>query len=131
MKPGEIIQRRWLEITQAQIDAWGELAGIGGAIHSDPEYAASTPLGGVIAQGMLVLAPLHNIMLELVGQKVWHTSGRLSAKLVNVTRPGDSVTYEIAVQACSDRYFLGDYRCIRSDGMIVAVGTVSSQGAGH
>ncbi|MCD6076085.1 MAG: hypothetical protein K0R89_23 [Ramlibacter sp.] len=127
--PGTVVTRRADPLTQAQIDRWGELVGTAAPIHSDPVYAATTPLGGVIAQGMLVLAPVHNIMLELLGAQAWYCGGSVAAKVINVSRPGDAITYEVTTQACSDNSFVGEFRCLRPDGGIVAVGLVSWRAA--
>jgi acyl dehydratase len=46
----------WLEITQADIDAFAQATGDHQWIHVDPELAAQTPFGGTIAHGLLTLS---------------------------------------------------------------------------
>ena len=46
----------WLEITQADIDAFAQATGDHQWIHVDPERAAQTPFGGTIAHGLLTLS---------------------------------------------------------------------------
>jgi acyl dehydratase len=46
----------WLEVTQADIDAFAEATGDDQWIHVDPERAAQTPFGGTIAHGLYTLS---------------------------------------------------------------------------
>jgi acyl dehydratase len=46
----------WLEISQADIDAFAQATGDHQWIHVDPERAAQTPFGGTIAHGLLTLS---------------------------------------------------------------------------
>jgi acyl dehydratase len=46
----------WLEVTQADIDAFAEATGDHQWIHVDPERAAQTPFGGTIAHGLYTLS---------------------------------------------------------------------------
>jgi acyl dehydratase len=46
----------WLEVTQADIDAFAQATGDHQWIHVDPERAAQTPFGGTIAHGLLTLS---------------------------------------------------------------------------
>jgi acyl dehydratase len=41
---------------QSDLDAFGELSGGDGRIHTDPEYAAGTSYGHTLVQGMLIAA---------------------------------------------------------------------------
>lgn len=47
----------WVTIDQAKIDAFADLVGDTGWIHTDPERAArETPFGGTIVQGFMLLS---------------------------------------------------------------------------
>jgi len=46
----------WHTITQAHIDAFAEATGNTAPIHTDPEFARTTPYGATIAFGIQVLA---------------------------------------------------------------------------
>ncbi len=51
-------------LSQAMIDAYAEASGDHNPIHIDPDFARSTPLGGTIAHGMLVLATIAEMMSD-------------------------------------------------------------------
>ena len=56
---GEVVgTSSWIEISQANIDAFAEVTGDRQFIHVDPEAAARTPFGGTIAHGFLTLSLL-------------------------------------------------------------------------
>jgi acyl dehydratase len=46
----------WIEITQDEVNTFGELTGDRQWIHVDPQRAASGPFGGTIAHGFLTLS---------------------------------------------------------------------------
>jgi acyl dehydratase len=46
----------WHAVTQAEIDHFAQATGNRAPIHTDPEFAKSTPYGGTIAFGMQILA---------------------------------------------------------------------------
>lgn len=78
-------------ITQDQIDAYAAASGDHNPIHVDRAFAASTPFGGTIAHGMLILAMIGEMMHAAHGQ-AWRRSGRLKVRFKAPTRPGDTVT---------------------------------------
>ena len=78
-------------ITQEQIGRYAEASGDYNPIHIDPEFAATTPFGGTIAHGMLVLAMLGELMHAAHGD-AWLHSGTLKVRFKAPTRPGDTVT---------------------------------------
>lgn len=49
---------RWIEITQARIDAFADCTGDHQFIHVDPERAKASPFGTTIAHGFLTLSLL-------------------------------------------------------------------------
>jgi 3-hydroxybutyryl-CoA dehydratase len=79
------------EITQARIDAYAEASGDHNPIHVDPAFAATTPFGGTIAHGMLILALIGEMMRGAYGD-AWCRTGRLKVRFKAPTRPGDTVT---------------------------------------
>ena len=62
----ELGPSRWIEVTQAKIDAFAELTGDHQWIHVDPERAASSPMGSTIAHGLLTLSLAPAFMEELM-----------------------------------------------------------------
>ncbi len=70
----EVGVSRWITVDQGRIDAFAEITEDRQFIHVDPEAAAKTPFGGVVAHGFLTLslasamsidavAPLEGVMM--------------------------------------------------------------------
>lgn len=78
-------------ITQEQINRYAGATGDHNPVHVDQEFARSTPFGGTIAHGMLVLASISEMMAAGFGE-AWLTSGRLRVRFRAPARPGDTVT---------------------------------------
>jgi 3-hydroxybutyryl-CoA dehydratase len=78
-------------IDQERIDAYADASGDHNPIHIDQAFAASTPFGGTIAHGMLVLALLGEAMHDAHGD-AWLRSGSLKVRFKAPTRAGDTVT---------------------------------------
>ena len=55
----------WMQITQAQIDAFADCTHDHQFIHVDPERAAQTPFGSTIAHGFLTLSLLSAMAYQL------------------------------------------------------------------
>lgn len=87
-------------LTQPQLQAYADASGDHNPIHIDQKFAATTPFGGTIAHGMLVLFLIGEMMFAAHGER-WLTTGRLKVRFKAPTRPGDTVTAaaEIAKQA--------------------------------
>jgi acyl dehydratase len=73
-------------ITQEKINLYAEASGDFNPIHLDESFAATTPLGGTIAHGMLNLAYVSEMMTSAFGRS-W-----LRAKFKEPARPGDTLT---------------------------------------
>jgi len=78
-------------VTQPDINRYADASGDYNPIHIDEVFAATTPLGGTIAHGMLVLAFVSEMLARTFGE-AWDESGRLSVKFRSPTRPGDTLT---------------------------------------
>jgi 3-hydroxybutyryl-CoA dehydratase len=78
-------------ITQEKIDLYAEASGDFNPIHVDESFAATTPLGGTIAHGMLNLAYVSEMMTSAFGRN-WLAEGKLRAKFKEPARPGDTLT---------------------------------------
>jgi 3-hydroxybutyryl-CoA dehydratase len=78
-------------LTQPQIKAYAEASGDFNPIHIDEEFARTTPFGGTIAHGMLVLAFVSEMMTAAFGQR-WLQSGKLDVRFRAPARPGDTIT---------------------------------------
>ena len=62
----------WVTVDQSRIDAFADCTGDHQWIHTDPERAAASPLGGTIAHGYLTLSllPMMTAEIGLVPQGV-------------------------------------------------------------
>lgn len=64
---GEVIGTSgWVAVPQEDIDTFATLTGDTYFIHTDPEQAARTPLGGTIAHGLLTLSLLPKMAYEVM-----------------------------------------------------------------
>ncbi len=79
------------EITQQRINAYAAASGDHNPIHVDEAFARTTPFGGTIAHGMLVLALVGDMMRGAFGD-AWSETGKMKVRFKAPTRPGDTVT---------------------------------------
>jgi len=89
------------QVTQADIGRYAEASGDYNPIHIDPEFAATTPLKGTIAHGMLVLAFISEMLARVFGD-AWDESGQLSIKFRSPARPGDTLSVGGTVDSVQD-----------------------------
>jgi len=78
-------------LSQAQINAYADASGDHNPIHVDEAFARTTPFGGTIAHGMLVLALIGDMMHAAFGQ-AWSSGGHLKVRFKAPARPGRTVT---------------------------------------
>jgi len=78
-------------LSQAMIDRYASASGDFNPIHIDAAFAATTPMGGTIAHGMLVLALIAEMMTAAFGRD-WLTGGKLEVRFRAPARPGDTLT---------------------------------------
>ena len=78
------------KITQGQLDEYSEVSGDRNPLHLDPEFAAGTQFGGIIAHGMLTLAFVSEMLTSSLGAS-WLSSGSLRARFKGAAYPGDRV----------------------------------------
>ena len=64
-------------------------------IHIDEAFAQSTPFGGTIAHGMLVLSFISEMMTTAFDDR-WLSGGRLDVRFRAPARPGDVITASAA-----------------------------------
>ena len=77
-------------ITQAQLADYSGVSGDHNPLHLDPEFAAGTQFGGIIAHGMLTLAFVSEMLASSLGGH-WLSSGTLRARFKGAAYPGDFV----------------------------------------
>jgi 3-hydroxybutyryl-CoA dehydratase len=78
-------------VTQTQVDAYAEASGDHNPLHTDAEFAASTPYGRTVAHGMLVLAFISEMMTNAFGE-VWASGGKLKIRFRAPVFPGSTIT---------------------------------------
>ena len=78
-------------LTQEMIDAYARASGDFNPIHIDPDFARTTPMGGTIAHGMLVLASISEMMTAAFGE-AWVRTGKLEVRFRAPARPGGTIT---------------------------------------
>ena len=78
-------------LSQEQLHRYADASRDHNPIHVDPEFARTTPFGGTIAHGMLVLAMIGEMMYAAGGDD-WLSSGRLKVRFKAPARPADTVT---------------------------------------
>lgn len=77
-------------ITQDRLVAYANVSGDHNPLHLDPQFAATTQFGGIIAHGMLTLAFVSEMMATEF-QKPWLESGALRVRFKGAAYLGDSV----------------------------------------
>ena len=115
------------EVTQQRIAAYADVSGDHNPIHLDPEFAAGTQFGGVVAHGMLLYGFLCDAM-KRAHPESWDLNGRMRSRFREPARPGNVVTITGSrVETVSDgdlssivRYSL---ECRNSDGQVLASGS--------
>jgi 3-hydroxybutyryl-CoA dehydratase len=84
-------------LTQAMLQRYADASGDHNPIHIDEAFAATTPMGGTIAHGMLVLSFISEMMAGAFGER-WLASGSLDVRFRAPARPGDTVTARATAQ---------------------------------
>ncbi len=80
-----------LKVDDALIRRYAAMTRDGNPLHLDPAFAAATPMGGIIAHGTLLLAPLWQALEQTLGRE------RLAGIVLDIrfkrpVRPGDVIT---------------------------------------
>jgi acyl dehydratase len=109
-------------LTQAVIDAYAKASGDFNPIHINPDFARTTPMGGTIAHGMLVLASISEMMTAAYG-RAWIASGRLDVRFRAPARPGDSLTARAAPAGEADGRLRYTVECVNQNDEVLIGGT--------
>jgi 3-hydroxybutyryl-CoA dehydratase len=88
-------------LTQDMLNRYAEASGDHNPIHTDEAFAKTTPMGGTIAHGMLVLSFISEMMAGAFGER-WLASGSLDVRFRAPARPGDTVTARATPQEPRD-----------------------------
>ena len=77
-------------ITQGRLHAYAKATGDSNPLHLDPDFAATTQFGGIIAHGMLTLAFISQMMVAAFGRS-WLETGTVRARFKGAAYLGDEV----------------------------------------
>jgi acyl dehydratase len=113
--------------TQERMNEFGRASGSAGRVHTDPEWAGPV-FGSTLAQGMMVVDLVVQMMVDACGLEKWCDGGRMKAKFVGMMRPGDTIVarlddYEI-VEEGGRKLVRGNFTCENGEGVAVIVGEV-------
>jgi len=96
-------------------------------IHHDEPFAKSARSGGIIAHGMMVLGYLGSLATAYLGIA---TFDKFSGRLLEITRPGDTLRIEGRVERVTPREQGGEVvlslTATKRTGEVVAAGTVTA-----
>jgi 3-hydroxybutyryl-CoA dehydratase len=87
---GETLGGFEVEVTAERVRAYADAASDHNPIHLDAAFAATTPFGGTIAHGMLLLAYLTRPLSERFGA-AWLLGGTVNARFRQPARVGTRV----------------------------------------
>ena len=91
MKPGDSLPSVQKTVVQDRVNQYATASGDHNPLHLDPEFAATTQYGRVVAHGMLVMAYISE-MMGLAFGKSWLEGGRLKVRFRAPVYPGDRIT---------------------------------------
>jgi acyl dehydratase len=79
--------------SQQDMDEFGIASGGTGLIHTEPDYAAATPFGATLVQGVYLLAVIEQQLCELV--PAWADRGSADVAFVSPVTEGAPFTVQI------------------------------------
>lgn len=110
------------QLTQPMLNAYAEASGDHNPIHIDEAFAKTTPMGGMIAHGMLVLSFISEMMAGAFGER-WLASGSLDVRFRAPARPGDTVTARATQQEPKDGRLRYAVECVSQTGEALITGS--------
>ena len=104
----EVGVSRWIEVSQARIDAFADCTEDHQFIHVDPEAAKATPFGGTIAHGFLTLSliPVLSSMTEgarVTNVKMGVNYGGNKTRFISPVRAGKRVRAHVKLLALEEK----------------------------
>ena len=107
-------------VTQESIDAYAEISGDFNPLHVDPEVAAASEFGGIIAHGPVALHPFFRAACQWLGVEALPPGSEVKVTYRAPTRPGDELTVRLdeMVTAEDGRTEL-KAACVNQDGTTV------------
>jgi 3-hydroxybutyryl-CoA dehydratase len=117
-------------VTQESIDAYAEISGDFNPLHVDPEAAAASEFGGIIAHGPIALHPFFRAATEWLGTDALPAGFEVKVTYRAPTRPGDELAVRLGeLQTAEDGRTELKAECVNQDGtMVVSVTAVLPAG---
>jgi 3-hydroxybutyryl-CoA dehydratase len=109
-------------LDQDMLNRYADASGDHNPIHIDEEFARSTPMGGTIAHGMLVLSLISEMMAAAFGES-WLNSGSLDVRFRAPARPGDTVAARATPLEPKDGRLRYSVECVSQSGEVMISGT--------
>ena len=109
-------------LTQPMLNAYADASGDHNPIHIDEAFAKTTPMGGTIAHGMLVLSFISQMMTAAFAER-WLGSGSLEVRFRAPARPGDTLTARATVQEPKNGRLRYAVECVSQTGEQLITGT--------
>jgi 3-hydroxybutyryl-CoA dehydratase len=109
-------------LTQQMLNAYADASGDYNPIHIDEAFAKTTPMGGTIAHGMLVLSFISEMMTGAF-RTAWLSTGTLEVRFRAPARPGDTVTARATPQAPKNGRLRYAVECISQTDEVLISGT--------
>ena len=81
-----------LRVEPSTIRAYAELTDDFNPIHLDPVFAATTPMGGVIAHGTMSICLLWQAVFKTFGEAAFASTVDLDIRFVKPVREGETLT---------------------------------------
>jgi 3-hydroxybutyryl-CoA dehydratase len=82
-------------VTQDGIDAYAEISGDYNPLHVDPEAAAASEFGGIIAHGPIALHAFFRAATQWLGSEALPAGSSVAVTYRAPTRPGDAVAVRV------------------------------------
>ena len=109
-------------LTQEMLNTYAEASGDFNPIHIDEAFARTTPMGGTIAHGMLVLSFISEMMTGAF-RTAWLSTGTLEVRFRAPARPGDTVTARATAQEPKNGRLRYAVECISQTDEVLISGT--------
>ena len=112
-------------VTQRMIGGYAAVSGDSNPVHVDPEFAAGSSFGRIVAHGMLTLVFVSDMLAQAFGRS-WMESGKLKVRFRAPVYPGDDITTFGKVTGVTDEDAGQRIRCVvgcrKLDGQEVVTG---------
>jgi acyl dehydratase len=126
MSPAPTVAPLTRVIDQAMVEAYAAAARDPNPLHTDIEYAKTTPFGRPIAHGMLILAFVAEAMGAAFGER-WASGGTLSVRWRQPASQPVTVTARASLRSDVDGTATYDVTCEDETGALLLTGTASAR----